>query len=467
MIKFSANSDYDFGVASVAIVTDEKSLTKRASCLPLLKYAKDPKQTDLHIIALGAYEGTGINRNQDLFLEKDCREKHATFVKANRAVHRHHKNKPNDPKFGNIKASAYNENMKRIELVVGLDNQKCADILDEQEKKGHTNWSMACKIAHDVCTICSHKAKDDASRCEHTSTKLGELMQDGKIAAMINPEPNWFEISHVARPADRVGMSLSKLASADNLKPLPPSHFMSLYGDIYVPTDLDDCISKKASDKRELLNKLSEIEKHIEAVSVSPQSKHDKYLNDHASKLNMSEKISAEQIDELRKYASDKVFRGLADKGIILGPDDFSSYVFGDRIKSASRDGMKTHLTDAFHNLEEHGGQEKFINNEKYDPSCSDLMPFDLKKMISGLVGSHSLEGAPAHARVVRITVMKSSPIVSLKSSPKKEERSKEAFDKALADQYLAYKVAALNYINEQGKLTDEILTNAVIQNRQ
>ena len=40
-----------------------------------------------------------------------------------------------------------------------------------------------------------------------------------------------------------------------------PSDFLNIYGDIYVPPTLE--LSKKASDKRQLLKKLAEMEKHI------------------------------------------------------------------------------------------------------------------------------------------------------------------------------------------------------------
>src|SRR5437867_2877503 len=103
MYKFSATQDWDFGTSPVSIIVDSKTLTKRASAKEFLKYAKTKGQTDLHVIAVGAYEGTGFNRNGDMFKEADCRSNHHLFKKADRAVHRHHKNKPEDPKFGNIK----------------------------------------------------------------------------------------------------------------------------------------------------------------------------------------------------------------------------------------------------------------------------------------------------------------------------------------------------------------------------
>ena len=80
MIKFSSNSDFDFGIESVSAITDPASLIKRASVKSLLKVAKTNNQTDLHIIAVGAYEGTGFNRNGDMFRANWC-EKNAHYFR--------------------------------------------------------------------------------------------------------------------------------------------------------------------------------------------------------------------------------------------------------------------------------------------------------------------------------------------------------------------------------------------------
>ncbi len=462
MIKFTSNSDFNFDVESVSIITDSKQLTKRASAKGLLKFEKTANQTDLHVIALGAYEGTGYNRNGDCFKEAECRSNHHYFVKAGRAIHRHHKNKPSDPKFGVIKASAYNEPMKRIELIIGLDNDKCADILHEQETVGHTNWSMASKQAYDICSWCNHKAKTDADRCEHIPAKLGELREDGEQCGMINPDPKWFEQSYVKRPADRIGMSL-KMASSGDIRPMMTSDYMKLYGDIVIPGDDAITISKRAADKRVLLKKLSEMEKHIEALSNgAPMSGKDKYLKEQAPKINHTGGISPEVMDELRKQDPSRLLKQLADNGIIFSPEDFSKYVFDKRVDKKHVDGMKTHLSDGYSKMD---NCDEMVNNENYEPSGSDGLPPEVKSIIQSLMGGHSLHGDKAVGRIMKITIIKSLPS-DLKKSLPEEGRSKEALDKELAKEYLSYKLAALNHMHEQGILDDDLIWHALIQNR-
>lgn len=460
ILKFTSNNDFDFPFESVSLLTDStKQLVKRASAKHLLKYEKNPKQEDLHIIALGAFEGTGLNRNADGFLERDCRNNHHYFKRADRAVHRHHKNKPTDPKFGNIKAAAYNEAMKRVELIVGLDRDKCADILHEQETTGNTNWSMASKQAYDVCTWCGHKAKTDKDRCACIPKNLGEINEEGEVCGMMNPDPKWFEISYVKRPADRIGMSLGKMASDSTfVAPLPTSHYLSLYHDIYVPEDV--YISKKAEDKRYLIAKLAELEKHLEGVARSKSPGKDLYLKRHAASLNSGEALSDDTMDELRKYEPGKLLKALADKGIIFSPEDFSRYVFGGRMNKDRVEGMKSHLPDIFSKLND-DRDESAPNNEKYEPQDGQL-PQDIKKLISHLTEGFSMFGGPAVRRIMRITIMNGGSELK----PTEKEKTKEASDYEFAKQYASYKLAMLNYLNENNKLDEDVLMNSIIQNR-
>lgn len=467
MIKFSATTDWDFGVETVALLRDAKTLTKRASASikDQLKVEKTPNQTDVHIIALGAYEGTGFNRNLDCFLEEDCEKKYNTFTKAGRAVHRNHKNKKKDPKYGNIKAAAYNKDQKRIELIVGLDNDKCSDILDKIEKGEETSWSMASRQRFDCCSLCGHKAKDDNHRCEHIPNRLGEITKEGQIIGMINPDPDWFEISYVKRGADRLAFTLNKLASSSNLKPLLPSDYLKIYDGFCVPLE-ETLISKKASDKRALLSKLSVLEKRLDAVANGKiESTYDKVLRDEKSKLNAVPSLSKETIDELRKFEPAKLMKVLAEHGIILDSDEFSDYLFANRINKEDKEDAKSFLRSGFRDLEEGENDDagEVLNSETFSPSFSSIIPPEIKKIVSSLFEDKSLMDGPAHNRVIHITIQ--GGLKQPQGLKKIEKKSHNKFASELAKQYLSYKLAALQHMQEKNILTDDILLNAVIQN--
>ena len=476
MIKFNSTSDWNFDVPPVNIVNEGADLKKLAAVHDELKVEKTANQTDVHVIALGSYEGIGQNRNGDLFKEAECLEHYKTFIRSGkkgkdgkydgRALNRHHKNKPEDPKYGNIKAAAYNPEMKRIELIVGLDNDKCAEEIQKLSKGEQINVSMAAKVASDVCTWCGHNAKDDRGRCEHVPNQIGELNKRGEMCGMDNIDPHWFELSIVGRPADRIGMSL-KLAST--YAPKLTSDYLKIYSDFNTPCDVQDfLISKKASDKRSLVSKLAEMEKHLEGIATKgPKDSSEKYIASEASKINHSGGLSEETIDELRKQDPSKLLKALADKGIVFSPSDFVKYLFGDKLEDNKIiDKMKKRLPSGFSHMEEDEDKENSaVNSERFDPQDLGMLPREIKSLVSGLFDGHSLFDHPAHGRVMRITIIKNIP-GGLKATPHKEEIEKDAAADELAEQYLSYKLAALRYMDECGKLDNQTILNALIQNR-
>lgn len=849
MIKFSSNSDWSFNLESVEIIRDEDQLIKRASAKHLLKYAKTKGQTDIHLIALGSSEGYGANRNGDEFSEADCIKNNHYFKDADRAVHRHHKNKKTDPKYGNIKAAAYNPKMRRIELMVGLDDDKCQDILEEQEKTGNTNWSMASFQPDGDYCLCGHNAKTDKDRCfaagtlieldkgykkiediavgdlvkthtgqykpveallpsnftgemaeiatvgnyhktyctanhpfytingkefnknykqlyrkenpfwckldngrvkfnecivpqpkwapvseleegdfigypiraidysldmsadeayllglflgdgnliwgtntgdnfatgitlslgtvekatviakvtelcdlheykyrineregincvavhirghdigkrcqwycgslfnkkylneevfawsieaklaflsgvldsdgsvdkikksarivmaneflvnqlkdlsasvgligkigkqtvfsgyskacgstryilqfnqsqaaafsmsqktkglvfssifhnmsfiaggylwsaitdltfedventpvynfeveedhsyianclaahncEHIPRDLGTLNKEGQMYTMKNPNPIWKEISYVHRPADRIGMALGKEASINSVvKPMMTSDYLSIYTGFELPPE-EFLISKQAEDKKSLITKLAEMEKHLDAVGKSPMTNKNSFIK-RQEKLKQSPSIPDKDIDELRKHEAPKGLRAMADKGIVMSPEEFMKYIFGERLDDGLNKGIKSHLPHAFSKMDDDDAQKHQVaNDEKYEPDQLGILPPELKQLVGKLFEGHSMFGEPSVKRVMRITIEMGphSKDNEANTKPPKVESSKA--EEKLAEAYSCYKLATLNYLQGKGLLTDEVLWNTLIQNR-
>lgn len=463
LIKFSTTDDFKSDVIPAAIVTDPSHLVKRAGSEKFKNVKVAKNQVPVHLIALGSYEGTGANRNLDMFLEKDCRNNHSTFVKAGRAVHWNHKNKKNDPKYGDIYASDYNEPMKRIELLIGLDkdNSKNADVLTKIEKGGQVPFSMASRQAFDLCSICKHKAPDSEHRCEHIPSQLGEITKEGNMVMMINPNPNWFEISLVHKPADRVAYSLnssSKEASDNDIQDRYNNNLKQAQ-EIYLPSSL--ILSKYASSKRSLLNKISKLEKHIDAVASGKiENSRDKYIKEHASKLNQAEQISEKTLSELRKFDHHKLLKCLADNGIIFTPEEFYKYLFDNRMNESHLEDMKSHLPSAHQSLQ---NEDEEINNEDFNPDEISSVPSSIMNLVKELTNDHSLFGDKAHNRVMRITIIKRmAPELKKESSVK----STSLFGKQLALKYANYQLSALNYLDGNNSLTDELIINTLVQNR-
>jgi hypothetical protein len=177
----------------------------------------------IHAIALGASETYGPNRNGDGFSRYWCQKNHHTFVKLAR-FYRSHKNKDPSKSYGIIKKSFFNPEMDRIELIVCLfGNEKIASKygglvadkeLDLLESGKDIPVSMACYVQYDVCSSCHNRARnrreyclgvDEGGHCKHGGLRhnMGKPCEDGHILHADNPNPQWFDLSHVLKPADR------------------------------------------------------------------------------------------------------------------------------------------------------------------------------------------------------------------------------------------------------------------------
>lgn len=255
MIKqFSANG-WDFGEPVVQQIKisndglighDRKAFVKRAGAAsePFLAILNNMKRAGdeelLHLIALGATERWGPNRNGDGFDKKGSLSYHDTFVKLAR-WYRNHQNKDPRQSYGLVKASAWQPDMWRIDLIVGLNKTAAAAernggyVADRELQKlartGSLSVSMACRIDNDECSWCGNRARSRDEYCTKESCAAGgcrdNLAKLVKVAGELhhlhvnNPRPQYFDISDVYRNADRTAhaypVDYVKAAACDQL----------------------------------------------------------------------------------------------------------------------------------------------------------------------------------------------------------------------------------------------------------
>lgn len=293
--------------------------------------------------------------------------------------------------------------------------------------------SHNCRVPFDICSWCENKSRTDKDRCHHIPLNIGDIREDGVMCGMENINPKWFEISYVKRPADRIGYGLKKVASAFTIQPMSPTDYLRIYPDFTVPRDDEDFyISKHASDKRELLKKLADHEKHIAAVGKPVGIK--------------AESISDATMDEARKLEPDRFFKLAADNQIILSPNEFVRYVFGTRVKEAN---LVPYLDNAFSKALDN---PDIINNERYEPSTTYRATTLEKQAVANLKECSLRNSDIRHKLTTNVSKTIRSGI------------NKQA--EVLANEYTAYKLAALNYINNKNQLTEDLMFNAIIQNR-
>lgn len=144
----------------------------------LREYAPDDKHFMLHVIAMGAGETYSCNRNGDYFSKEALEKYHDTFVKHG-CFFREHRNRCQKTQgIGTIKASAYNDRMQRVELIVWGDKEK-AEKEYEMAKSGKAlSFSMSCFPAGTLVTMADGTHKP----IEQVTTGDSVLHHTGKPA---------------------------------------------------------------------------------------------------------------------------------------------------------------------------------------------------------------------------------------------------------------------------------------------
>lgn len=164
--------------------------------------------------ALGAGEYWSSNINGDFFEEEELEANHSTFL--NGTPFLHHVNKDPSKGYGKILFSTYNPRMHRVELIVAYDTTKLPKkIVRKLENEEPLHLSMGCRVAYDVCSICGNKAYTPKEYCVHvTEHGLNHVYPNGKKVYLLNPDPDFFDLSIVIIPADRTACVLAKIFGA-------------------------------------------------------------------------------------------------------------------------------------------------------------------------------------------------------------------------------------------------------------
>jgi hypothetical protein len=315
---------------------DKTDLIKRAGAefahkLLNIKFAKD--EVPVHLIAIGSTEDYGPNRNGDGFKRSCCEQYHDTFVK-HAKFYRDHLNKNPAKSYGVVKASAYHEPMKRIELICGLNSTKEAAerngglIADKELEKlargEDIGVSMACTIGYDVCSSCGNKARTRAEYCDSIENgghckagglrhNIGRCLDDGHVLHADNPHPRFFDISHVFRPADRIAYISGELSKAASAAVISGAELAESLG-VTAPITVDGDIGAAVRAQLIALEKLAAAEQLIAHNSGAWT----KVALAHAPSV--QPKLSP---DDLNNIKLAEAVKALSDVGVILSVSDF------------------------------------------------------------------------------------------------------------------------------------------------
>jgi hypothetical protein len=468
MVKLIYSSAFDKAAdVHMEIIEDVSQLNKSAATVfgcesEALK--PDDDHVGIHVVALGDWETYGSNRNGDTFPKKACLAYHDTFVK-NGALFRHHRNKDRNKNLGALVKSAYNEPMGRVELFVHAHKERARDELHRLSKEGEIPFSMACKVAFDRCNTCGNLRRNarDPNQCEHVvPSLLGKLAEDGSVYCTHNDEPNYFDLSFVGRPADRIAWDL-KVASGDTLDSVKLAQVAGLW----VPEHLA-VTSPQAIAKLELLKKLAHVEAEYAALVERgrPVTAGERYYW-HLPKA-ASTKLDDTVIEQLRAHEPDDVFAGLSKIGVVLDVDSFYKYAFGTDYGDVApyMDGVRRAVRTVFSHAVKTGETSGVCNERIFDVDSRDAR---LRTLGAGLVSkaaSATAVGPEMEQRIVDGT------IAGTKNEMALDNNTKVAFNgdstmSCLAAKYAAYKLAAVIAVLDQHQNTDNeaLHAYAVAQN--
>ena len=429
MIKLVDPSGFNFDQPIMSLIDvhsrgiDSGWLKKSAAVLTkeLSDIRPESGKTFMHLIALGDSETYGANRNGDLFPKCANEKYHDTFVKyAN--FYRHHKNKPKlgHRVYGHVKASAYNPEMHRVELIISIDNQAAPDTIEKVASGSDIPVSMAASVPFDECTICHNKARTVKDYCNCITKHATQVLADGRQVGMINWEPKFFDISEVARNADRIAFSLRKVASVTS--PVLSASVAEAMG-ITAPVDLLDANMQK---KAEFLGYLATLEREL--------TQHNKY----AAYLTRSITLPKVAEQDVRP-----VFNLLKQARVLLPIEDFYKLVLGDRFSEVEHDLPMAKAAMYTVYREADCQPESFLSGlNNYEPLDKSL-PNGIKQMIKAAIAKSSLTDDDINRCVVRhVLTEKCASVVPYKPA--------EVTDagKYLAQEYAKYKFAFLENEN-------------------
>jgi hypothetical protein len=459
-------------VSSRGIIgSDKQELVKRAGAefvekVSDIKFAKD--EIPVHLIAIGATEDYGPNRNGDGFSRDTCRKYHQTFEKFAR-FYRDHLNKNPAKSYGLVKASYYNEPMRRIELICALNGSKEAAerngglLADKEMEKLSAGKdipvSMACKIPFDKCSSCGNKARTRAEYCDSVENgghckagglkhNLGRVLADGHVLHADNPDPSFFDISHVFRPADRIAYvsgQLQKAASAGVLSGAELAEQM----DVSFPFFLEAAgASQRTAAQYTALAKLAAAEREL------------------GSNLNNWAQVSLASHPEVQPpidvngcaFAKmSEVFRGLADAGVVLSLRDFLALT----VKSANEalvTAVASALPNIFSTLEKEANIIETLETNKFYPA--DYATEPVRVWAEKAAYSRSLVAGQVEKRAY-LAAIRNVKTEGLSH----EKKASGVAEIALARHYALYKIAAFAAATE--KYPNNLLTanHCVLQN--
>ena len=423
----------------------------------------------VHLIAMGDGEAYGPNRNGDWWPKKANQTYHDTFV-SNGHFFREHNNRDPKEAIGIVKASAYNDEMKRIELVIHGDKTKAAEEYELAKEGKALSFSMSARVPNDRCSVCGNVATKSANYCTHLKHKMNQYLPEfQKYAYAINDKPTFFDISRVKNPADRIAHyldyafdgDLRKAASVDGIifsDELARAEGVAIPDVASLPTEDIQILEKLASAEAYLTD-------YLNGADLPKDEKYN-FVKYALETLNTGDDITQEEMNALRSIQPGTLFYKFASEGTVLPFGAFISYVRDKSISSVLESdfykaacsccsgGDKGMLGGMFGKLLSMGGSCGGVSMGDADSMfgaspksivMSDSGGDDVQSLMDSVSKRHDHLKKPDVTRIVRITISKPMGAIKMASTNESDYNKDVLSDaeKSVA-LYGMYKVAAI-----------------------
>lgn len=177
--------------------------------------------------------------------------------------------------------------------------------------------SHNCLVSHDVCSHCGNKAKTPKNYCTASMCKagglrenMGKLQPDGSILHADNPDPDFGDISHVGRGADRISYLMGTLHKAASVRDMTIGG-AELADMVYCP----EYTTKLSSEANQLARLEAAVDQFMPMAGACVA----------AGRIN--EFTPPPGLDSSRKLA--QALAALADQSIVLPVDEFVHLIAG------------------------------------------------------------------------------------------------------------------------------------------
>lgn len=466
--KIIPPGSYDFGAAPVSLIKassrgllggyDYSVLTKRAGAEfahHVRNLVLPDDEVPAHMMAMGATDFFGNNRNGDGFSAYWLQKNSQTFEKLAKA-YRHHLNKDPAQSYGVVKFAFYNPQMGRTELLTGYNANKAAAerngglIADEEidelmKQAGEFPVSMSCRVPYDVCSICDNKARTRKDYCKSASeggkcpgfgcyTGLTRVLKSGQIQFVDNPDPQFFDISKVRKPADRnayAGRATYLLQKAATGETVSGAELAELYG--MLPGS-GETVSPGAWHQWQTLQKMA-------AYDADLQKGHSLKDRQAARGVISREKIDLTPLGYVGQKAAAEALAALAEQQVALPLGEFLRWLGNGSTKSAEIcDAVASRLPGACQRLLA-GGIEELAGNP-FQPAVTPVSP-GLRRWAAKCADDHSLSSTSVFRRAAS-SAIKEQPLPQLRSESTMTEKWASCSNEldGLARSYVLYKLA-------------------------